>query len=442
MPLVANEGIEMQERKCQICGRSLPKEESRDTRECRPCQWKVHQQLKRGMKHWKKQLARSSLQVGSSLSAFSLVLLFTLVSFGVTAGVGAGYSYLGIHLSPGPTTIHGKPPTPFPVHAPVHASKVTEFSGGSFGGMASSPDGNLWSIVVGLGNAGSGTLVQVTPGGKSTVFHTPTANSFLGGITSGPDGNVWFTEFAGFGLAAKIGRVTLGGRVTEFPTPIANSSPRAITSGPDGNVWFTETEIVGNTQIAKIGRITPKGMITEFSLPAANSEVGGITSGPDGNVWFSEPAGSATPGKIGSITPKGMITEFLLPAAKGSLSSAGGITSGPDGNLWFTQVGGVGDTTTNIGRITPKGIITEFPGPGSMSYTITSGPDGNLWFTYGYHMIGYITPQGVFANFPIPPSQLLMDSNTALDTIIGNPDGNLWFTNFDFGKIGRISFIK
>jgi virginiamycin B lyase len=79
--------------------------------------------------------------------------------------------------------------------------------------------------------------------------------------------------------------------------------------------------------------------------------------------------------------------------------------------------------------------ITEFviPTVGSFPDGITTGPDGALWFTeFNQGKIGRITTAGVFTEFSIPtlccPYRITM-----------GPDGALWFSEQYGDKIGRIT---
>ncbi|MEO6888319.1 MAG: hypothetical protein ABI456_04160, partial [Ktedonobacteraceae bacterium] len=274
----------------------------------------------------------------------------------------------------------------------------------------------------------------VRAGISSKEYPIPTTNSYPAGITAGPDGNLWFIEANG----AKIGRMTPKAIFQEYPVSTDKCAPNDcglenITVGPDGNLWFTET--LGN----RIGRITLTGVITEFVIPTSSSYPEDITAGPDGNLWFTESDGN----KIGRITPLGVITEFLLPDP-GSYPNS--ITKGPDKALWFTESG-----VNKIGRITSRGAISEYVVPPSLHGAISkyarppqnsdltgivTGPDGNLWFTeFNVGKIGRITRHGVITEYLVPSHS----SGPSPCGITAGPDGNLWFTEFYADMIGRIT---
>src|SRR5262249_50215099 len=82
------------------------------------------------------------------------------------------------------------------------------------------------------------------------------------------------------------------------------------------------------------------------------------------------------------------------------------------------------------------GNITEFPLPvaGSVPLVITSGPDGNLWFTeYQAGRIARISTSGGITEFNLSNASSLPASITT------GPDGNLWFTEYGAAEIGRIT---
>ena len=80
------------------------------------------------------------------------------------------------------------------------------------------------------------------------------------------------------------------------------------------------------------------------------------------------------------------------------------------------------------------GTITEFPVPGSAPSVITAGPDGNLWFTeFNAGKIGRITPSGSITEFAIPTA------NSRSQGITAGPDGNVWFAESLTSRIGRIT---
>jgi virginiamycin B lyase len=336
----------------------------------------------------------------------------------------------------------------------------------------------LATVIIGL-------LGRPTTAAAQTVVEYPlaTAGSEPVGIAAGPDGALWFTEYVSgnpSNSASKIGRITTNGTISEFALPTATSTPQGIVAGPDGALWFVEAAS------ATIGRITTAGAITEFAIPLSSDtapDFGGIAVGSDGALWFPEgyiPALGIGVGTsvIGRITLDGTITSFMIPqggnpfgiaagpdgalwvtgtaccgvhaglvdrlttsgasavfqAGPLALEDPSGITAGPDGALWFAGA--------LLGRITTAGMAT-YPNNISVSggpNAIAAGPDGALWFfqeeenTNGSHdVIGRITTAGTNTQFLTPTTGSFFQS------IVAGPDGAMWFTEFQSGKIGRIS---
>ena len=80
--------------------------------------------------------------------------------------------------------------------------------------------------------------------------------------------------------------------------------------------------------------------------------------------------------------------------------------------------------------------INEFNLPTATSgpLKIVSGPDGNLWFTeFNSGKIGRITPAGQVTEFAVA------NANSGVGGIASGPDGSLWFTESGSNKIGRIT---
>jgi len=165
------------------------------------------------------------------------------------------------------------------------AGVITEFAlpnGGHPEPIVRGSDGKLWFTYPGAGAQRIGSIT--TAGAINEIpFPANVANliSDLEGIASGPDGNLWSIGQA-FSGQDQIVRVTPAGAFTMFPTLSLFIESEAISAGPDGNVWYA----VNNG--SKMARVTPAGVMTEFDIPTPRAEVGGITTGPDGNLWFTE----------------------------------------------------------------------------------------------------------------------------------------------------------
>ena len=211
-----------------------------------------------------------------------------------------------------------------------------------------------------------------------------------------------------------------GLEITEFPMPSSGSYPYGIAVGPDGNLWFTET--IAN----RLGRITTNGVITEFTLPPAAQSVRGIAAGGDGRLWFCA-YGS---GQIGAMTTNGVTTLYTIPrAANEPFKLPQYITRGSGMGMWYTDLG------YRIGRITSAGVITQVVYPaGTNPWGIALGYDNNIWFTdYFNDAVRRYRPSDDQS------TTYLIDAFSSPTLMTRGPDGAVWFTQFQSGKIGRIT---
>ena len=207
---------------------------------------------------------------------------------------------------------------------------------------------------------------------------------------------------------------------TEFRVPTRGSYPHGITEGPDGNIWFTEADG------AKIGRLTPAGVLTEFPVIGARS-LAGICAGPDGKLWFT----AFQSDKIGRITTSGAIRLFNIPHPNWPLRAPVGITPGPDGtSVWFAGWG------YRLGRMALNGTVTkEITFPSGWNFSgISTSSDGDLWATvWSQDVISRVDPiSGVVTNF-------LLSFPANPQAITRGPDDAMWFTQYQLGRVGRIS---
>jgi streptogramin lyase len=241
------------------------------------------------------------------------------------------------------------------------AHNVTTFTlpvgntAGSADSLTAGSDGNMWVIIP--RNDDQQAIVKVTPSGTMTTYHAPCATGTFAGIATGPDGNLWF----GIG-ANMIGRMTPAGQSTCFPT---SGSTYAVAAGPDGNVWFSESELAGQF----LGKITPSGTLTEYPEPDGCGISFGLITAGDGNLYANCGNGLARISPVdGSETiissvrvernlavsgtgskaklyyavypnhfrtrhlATGVVDDDLLPSGHGHAQS---VAYGADGNLWY-----------------------------------------------------------------------------------------------------------
>jgi len=85
--------------------------------------------------------------------------------------------------------------------------------------------------------------------------------------------------------------------------------------------------------------------------------------------------------------------------------------------------------------VTTSGAVTEYATPTANvnPVYIAAGPDGALWFTeFNNGKIGRLTTSGAITEYPVP-------SGGSTWGITAGPDAALWFTESGFNKIGRVS---
>jgi len=79
---------------------------------------------------------------------------------------------------------------------------------------------------------------------------------------------------------------------------------------------------------------------------------------------------------------------------------------------------------------TRSGAVTEYSFPyhiGGMGASVTAGPDGNVWFTnYNMGRVGKITPKGEMTEYQ-PGSGPTFGTNGLGQLIVTGSDGNLWY---------------
>jgi virginiamycin B lyase len=219
--------------------------------------------------------------------------------------------------------------------------------------------------------------------------------------------------------------------VKEFNDLVRGSSsdifePTNLTAGPDGALWVLDNADPDYGESAVV-RISTSGRHTHtyfFSglTRSGGSYLGDITAGPDGALWLTDSYND----EILRLGVRGRYRRFPL-GADGTL---GGIVSGPDKALWATENFG---TDADVVRITTQGAVTSYSTTGNL-LDIASGSDGALWFTdFDNGRIGRITTAGKITWYSKG-----LSSGAKPESIAPGPDGALWFTD-EIGRIGRIT---
>jgi virginiamycin B lyase len=212
-----------------------------------------------------------------------------------------------------------------------------------------------------------------------------------------------------------------GLEITEFPLPLRGSYPHGITAGPDGNLWFTEPGL------NRVGKITTNGVITEYAAGGVNL---GITSGSDGRLWFCTLRSSQNDGQIGAITTNGVVTMYTIPRGENEPPKQPQyLTRGGGEEIWYS------DFAYRVGQITPSGVIAQRAFiDGTNPWGIARTDDNSIWFTdyFNDQVVRYRPSDDTTNGFYLDP----LASPTLMTR---GPDGAVWFTQFQAGKIGRIT---
>ncbi len=171
----------------------------------------------------------------------------------------------------------------FDIVANAQSGLLVNAGGGSFYGLTSGADGNVWIL-----DRPQNAIRKTTH--SSDGFHslsnsltTPAASPYL---PTWCLGGVWVTDTAANKLAFFTPDV---GPLFETQLPTPNGMPEGIACGPDSSIWYTAPGA------NKLGR--RHDGIEEFDVPTPNAIPYGIAIGADGSVWFTENVA----GKIGRI---------------------------------------------------------------------------------------------------------------------------------------------
>lgn len=143
------------------------------------------------------------------------------------------------------------------------------------------------------------------------------------------------------------------------------------------------------------------------------------------NLWYNSYYGSS----LIEMTMTGATTSFLLLSSMNPT----GLALGNDGKLYVGAAG-----LADIEVMTTTGTVSEtaIPSGDFVSYYagMALGPDNNVWFAERGH-VGRMTTTGTIKEFAYS------DANTTnyYGSVAAGPDGNLWVTEYNLGKVDKIS---
>ncbi len=208
--------------------------------------------------------------------------------------------------------------------------------------------------------------------------------------------------------------------ITTFALP-SGSIPNEIAAGPNG-LWY----VMRGSGFDAIGLIDrPDGHQQYYSGPSGSTPYS-IGAGPDGKMYFAE---FTSPAHYGSVTTAGVVTEN----SRNFGGPLDGIVAGTDGLIWVAN-SALSLGTPTVANFTTGGAfgpVSAHPSSGGRPRGLAVGSDGNMWATeFNNGKIARITSAGVMTEFTVP------GGGQTLDTL--GPDGNIWFTEAG-GKIGKVT---
>lgn len=158
-----------------------------------------------------------------------------------------------------------------------------------------------------------------------------------------------------------------------------------------------------------------------------------MLSGPSAHVPEQKAQDSESEGRVYSRSVLWLAVLVFASAVATGCGGGGGSSGGTPVVPPSAANNGTSTSTPQPSPTTTQPVIQTFvlPSPNSAPLYITAGPDGNLWFTeYQTGRIGKITPTGQITEFS--------DSNTALQPqITVGPDGNIWYPTAN--QVARIT---
>ena len=300
-----------------------------------------------------------------------------------------------------------------------------------------SANGSLWYRERASG-ASSDTLAKMNTSGTVVADYSlldpQYANTRALQLIAGSDGNIWFTGCAlqknstsSVGVIGKFNTTT--NALTTTPVSVggcdATSSLKGLTLGPDGNVWFS-VRVVSDYYIFEING---SNVITQKAY--GSGSIGyDLVTGSDGNLWTDvSQSGSSIVRKYTYNTTTGNLSGYTdYPI---SFTPASNVVA-TNGNIWFSRVGGNG--AVERFDIT-NGSVTEYAPPSAGDVVMASGPDGAIWYTqFQSGKIGRISTAGSITEYTIPTS------SSSPVSITSGPDGAIWFTELTANKVGRLGY--
>lgn len=332
------------------------------------------------------------------------------------------------------------------------------------GGSGASGGSNASALPVQGAPLHTASIPIVVDGHPGTITEYPAPFEPIW-VAMAPDGNAWFQSHN------SVNRITPAGSIASYSTAgiVQYSEFQQMAFGSDGAMWFTaavshgttagcpEFPAVPSAECTTIGRVTLGGVMTRpipsigafENLPVnIKNQQNVAAAGPNHETWFAFCAGPEN----GFTNPCGRF-RYISVREDGSIDVDGklplvdregngyfaqSMLEGPDGNMYIT-----GQLNVICPPSTPAVALFQIDSHGRLirTFDLTSigggfmavGPDGNLWMDSGAGIARVSLSGELIARYPVP------DPNTFVNTITAGNDGAMWFTEFNLGKIGRIT---
>ena len=231
-------------------------------------------------------------------------------------------------------------------------------------------DGNLYAVTAAGGDAGNGTVFEITPAGVETIRYSfPVFNGIdgrlpIGRLVQTPGDNFFgLTEFGGAGQAGTLFEMTYDGYESIVHTFGQHSSDGSfpnpsLTLGTDGNFYGTTLQ-GGVRGLGVFFQITPLVLETIiYNFDDAGTVFGAIQAS-DGSFYGVNSAGQYLSGLVYSLTVAGAETPvYSFGASPGDgKPPVGELLQARDGNFYgVTSEGGTNNSGT-LYRLSPAGDI-------------------------------------------------------------------------------------
>jgi uncharacterized repeat protein (TIGR03803 family) len=300
------------------------------------------------------------------------------------------------------------------VGAPAQTFQARSFDGAdgsySWAQLIQTSNGNFYGTTQNGGSgtcpAGCGTIFEVTPTGKETVFSFDGTNGSgpFGGLIQGSDGNFYGQTSHGGNATCLNGcgtvfKITPAGQLTtlhNFDYTDGADGTGALVQATDGNLYGT-TELGGAFGSGVIFKITTSGTFSVFYTFTGGADgaapVAGMIQATDGNLYgttWGYGYNNLNQGTVFKISLTGTLTTLhSFQLTDGALPFAP-VYQAKDGNFYgTTEEGG----TFNYGTVfsmTPSGAVTtlhSFAGGTDGDTPISpliEATDGNFYGTASY----------------------------------------------------------